>query len=57
MTHMPTRPLHLRITDSGGSTHVEERQTWGGDGPPVPRPIVAIISREEYERERFGGKA
>lgn len=80
---MVTKPLLLRITDSGGSSHVEERWTWGEDGParlhasieqqyldewrkaqekakdgpPVPRPIVAIISRAQYDRERFGRKA
>lgn len=79
------RPLYLRITDSSGSTHVDERQTWGQDGPerlhksiadsyrsewereceqkkkegdffPLPRPIVSIISRDEYLRARFGAR-
>lgn len=82
---MICRPLYLQITDATGSTHVEERQTWGENGPerlhrsiadsyrsewereaenrmkagddsPLPRPIVSIISREEYQRARFGAR-
>lgn len=82
---MICRPLYLQITDATGSTHVEERQTWGENGPerlhrsiadsyrsewerqceqrkkdgdffPLPRPIVSIISRDEYLRARFGAR-
>jgi len=53
--HMVTRPLYLRITDSRGISRVEERQTWGQDGPERVHLSIARSYANEWAREECPG--
>lgn len=47
--HMKTAALYVRITDCHGSTKVEERQTWGENGPATLHASILKQYRKDYE--------
>ncbi len=48
--HMTSRPLYLRI-HVGNSTRVEERQTWGKDGPERVLRAIARQYADEWHKD------
>lgn len=52
---MVSRPLYVRITDSRGVSRVEERQTWGQDGPERLHLSIAKAYADEWAREGCAG--
>lgn len=47
--HMKTAPLYVRITDCHGTTTVDERQTWGENGPATLHAAILKQYRKDYE--------